>query len=106
MSTTRSRAGQLGNRALTLVNSGTIDATGGNAVGDFRCRLYPHIAARPVAELCRTVTGFSSNGSNFLDLPVSSFGAGTKATYSGTASGETLKVTDGTHTASIALVGD
>jgi hypothetical protein len=33
-------------------------------------------------------------------------GAGTKATYSGTSSGGTLKVTDGARTANINLLGD
>jgi len=47
------------------------------------------------------------NGSNFLDLSDISFVSGTtKGTYSGNTAGGTLKVTDGTHTANISLLGD
>lgn len=53
-----------------------------------------------------TVAGLAQNGSNFLDLSDISFGAATKASYSGTASGGTLQVTDGTHTADISLLGN
>ena len=45
-------------------------------------------------------------GSDTLDLADVSYGATTTASFSGTASGGTLTVTDGTHTAQIALVGD
>ena len=53
-----------------------------------------------------TVAGLSQNGSNFLDLSDISFGATTQASYSGTISGGTLQVTDGTHTADISLLGN
>ena len=45
-------------------------------------------------------------GSDALDLTDISYGPNTTATYLGNASGGTLTITDGTHTASIALVGD
>ena len=51
------------------------------------------------------ITGFA--GTNALDLADVTFTSGvTKATFSGTAAGGVLTVTDGTHTAHIALVGD
>jgi hypothetical protein len=53
-----------------------------------------------------TVAGLAQNGSNFLDLSDITFGAATKATYSGTSSSGTLQVTDGTHTAEISLLGN
>jgi len=53
-----------------------------------------------------TVTGFSKSGGTFLDLLDVTFGGGTTATYSGNKKGGTLTVTDGTHTAHIALKGN
>jgi hypothetical protein len=53
-----------------------------------------------------TVTGFSVSGRTALDLgDIRFIGAG-EATFSGTATGGTLTVSDGTHTAKIALSGD
>jgi hypothetical protein len=46
------------------------------------------------------------NGQDAIDLADITFGANTAATYSGTASSGTLKVTDGTHTANIKFTGD
>jgi len=45
-------------------------------------------------------------GSDSLDLADISFGANTTATFSGNTNGGVLTVTDGTHTANIALVGN
>ena len=45
-------------------------------------------------------------GSDALDLADVRYGANTTAAFSGTANGGTLTVTDGTHTAQIALLGD
>ena len=53
-----------------------------------------------------SITGFSKTGTTSLDLGDIKFVAGTKATFSGTAKGGTLSVTDGTHTATIKLVGN
>ena len=53
-----------------------------------------------------SVTGFSKSGGTFLDLVDIAFGGGTTATYSGNKKSGTLTVTDGTHTAHIALKGD
>lgn len=53
-----------------------------------------------------TVAGLALNGSNFLDLSDIAFGAGTKATFSGSTTGGTLQVTDGTHIADISLLGN
>jgi hypothetical protein len=53
-----------------------------------------------------TVTGFSKTGATSLDLADIAFGAGTKATYSGTTASGTLTVTDGVHTAKIRIAGN
>jgi hypothetical protein len=53
-----------------------------------------------------TVTGFSHTGGTSFDLRDIGFVSAGEATFSGTSSGGTLKVTDGTHTANIKLVGD
>ena len=54
-----------------------------------------------------TISGFSTIGANALDLGDISYVKGTTtATFSGTASGGILTVTDGTHTAEIKLTGD
>ncbi|MDQ2765449.1 MAG: hypothetical protein M3Y22_18815 [Pseudomonadota bacterium] len=53
-----------------------------------------------------TVYGFSKTKTTSLDLRDIGFGGSTRATYSGAASGGTLTVTDGTHTAHIAFKGD
>jgi hypothetical protein len=53
-----------------------------------------------------TVTGFSTTGKTLLDLGDIGFVSSTEATFSGTASGGVLTVTDGTHTTRIALRGD
>ena len=45
-------------------------------------------------------------GSDALDLADVSYGANTTATFLGNTNGGTLTVTDGTHTANIALVGN
>lgn len=53
-----------------------------------------------------TVTGFSTGGGTFLDLEDIGFVSASEATFSGTAAGGTLTVSDGTHTAQINLSGD
>jgi len=52
------------------------------------------------------ITGFSTNGGEDLDLRDIDFGAGTKASYAGSATSGVLTVTDGTHAAKIELIGD
>ncbi|MEO8925777.1 MAG: hypothetical protein ABI306_01320, partial [Caulobacteraceae bacterium] len=53
------------------------------------------------------VSGFSHKGGTVLDLTDIAFTSGvTTASFSGNTSGGTLTVTDGTHTAHIALAGD
>jgi hypothetical protein len=52
------------------------------------------------------VTGFSTKGGTSFDLRDINFANAGEATFSGTMSGGTLTVTDGTHTAHIDLVGD
>ncbi len=53
------------------------------------------------------ISGFSTTGATALDLRDITFTSGiTKATYAGTTASGILTVTDGTHTAKIALVGD
>jgi hypothetical protein len=54
-----------------------------------------------------TITGFSLTGTTSLDLRDIVYDAATTtATYSGTTASGTLTVTDGTHTATIKLIGD
>jgi fibronectin-binding autotransporter adhesin len=53
-----------------------------------------------------TITGFSKTGATSLDLGDIGFVSSTEATFSGTKTGGVLTVTDGTHTAHIALKGD
>jgi hypothetical protein len=54
-----------------------------------------------------TVTGFSTTGADSLDLADITFVSGSmSATYSGTATGGVLTVSDGKHTAHIHLAGD
>ena len=54
-----------------------------------------------------TISGFSHTGATSLDLKDITFTSGiTKASFSGTTAGGTLTVTDGTHTAKIALSGN
>jgi hypothetical protein len=52
------------------------------------------------------ISGFSTKGRTSLDLKDVGFVSSTEATFSGTASGGVLTVTDGTHTAHINLVGN
>jgi hypothetical protein len=52
------------------------------------------------------ISGFSTKGKTSLDLKDVGFVSSTEATFSGTASGGLLTVTDGTHTAHISLVGN
>jgi hypothetical protein len=53
-----------------------------------------------------TITGFSASGATSLDLRDIGFVGASEATFSGTMSGGTLTVTDGTHTAHLSLDGD
>ena len=53
-----------------------------------------------------TITGFSANGGTALDLADIGFTGAGEASYKGTKSGGVLTVTDGKHTAKIALIGD
>ena len=52
------------------------------------------------------ISGFSSSGGTSLDLRDIAFQSTAEATYSGTAAGGLLTVTDGIHTARIALLGN
>jgi hypothetical protein len=52
------------------------------------------------------IAGFSKTGGTRLDLADIAFVSSTEATFSGTRSGGVLTVTDGAHTAHIALAGD
>jgi len=53
-----------------------------------------------------TITGFSKTGGTSLDLRDIAFVGAGEATYTGTKSGGVLTVADGTHTATITLVGN
>ncbi len=83
----------------TLSFSSTFDQavtfTGGGALNLAQSRMFT-----------QTVTGFSTRGRTTLDLEDIRFVDAGEATFSGTASGGVLTVTDGAHTAHIALKGD
>ncbi|MGI9170382.1 MAG: beta strand repeat-containing protein, partial [Caulobacteraceae bacterium] len=53
-----------------------------------------------------SITGFSKTGGTQLDLGDIAFVGSAQATFKGNATSGTLTVTDGTHTASLKLVGD
>ncbi|MDQ2861039.1 MAG: hypothetical protein M3T55_10020, partial [Pseudomonadota bacterium] len=53
-----------------------------------------------------TIAGFSTGGGTSLDLGDIGFTGADEATFSGTATSGTLTVTDGIHTAHIALTGN
>ncbi len=54
----------------------------------------------------KNITGFSAAGSSAFDLRDIGFVSSSEATFSGTASGGIVTVTDGTHTAHINLIGN
>jgi hypothetical protein len=64
------------------------------------------LALAQSGQFTNSITGFSASGATTLDLGDIKFVASNEATFSGTASGGVLTVTDGTHTTNINLVGD
>jgi hypothetical protein len=99
------------NGAVTGVGAVTIN--GGKA--DFASTFAENVAfsaAGGVLDLSHSqtytgkITGFAKTSITSLDLVDIAFGGGTKASYSGTAAGGVLTVTDGAHTAQIKLTGD
>jgi hypothetical protein len=90
---------------VVTIGGGTLDLgaafdqavtfTGGGVLDLARSRMFT-----------QTVTGFSIKGRTTLDLEDIRFVDTGEATFSGTASGGVLTVTDGTHTADITLKGD
>jgi hypothetical protein len=130
---TGSNALVLDSGATAIVNNGTLEANGaggltlasavtgtGSAVIasgtlDAEAAFSQNVAftgATGTLELAQsqayagTVSGFSHAGGTAFDLADIAFGGATKASYSGTTVSGTLTVTDGTHTATIALTGD
>lgn len=112
--------GTLEASAGTLLVTGAVGGTGSLSIGDgladftstFSQNVVFTAGSTGVLELAHsltyraTVSGLSKTGANALDLGDVTFGAGTKATYSGTTASGTLTVTDGTHVAHIKLAGD
>jgi hypothetical protein len=90
---------------VVTIGGGTLDLgaafdqavtfTGGGALNLAQSRMFTH-----------SVTGFSTKGRTTLDLEDIHFVDAGEATFSGTASGGVLTVTDGAHTAHITLKGD
>jgi hypothetical protein len=98
-----------GNGSDEISGAGALEFTGGVGPGQavtFDAGSTGTLRLDQSQGFAGTVAGLAHSGSNFLDLSDIAFGAGTKATYSGTAAGGTLHVTDGTHTANISLIGD
>ena len=73
------------------------------AIGNFR---WHDRHARSSMTRCLHGPGLGLTGSDALDLADVSYGANTTATFLGNTNGGTLTVTDGTHTANIALEGN
>jgi hypothetical protein len=95
-----------------LANSGKAAAVGGTL--DFTSTFNQDVlfqGAGSVLELAQSQTysgklqSFSNTGESTLDLADIAFVSAGEATYSGTAKGGVLTVTDGTHTAHIGLTG-
>ncbi len=82
-------------RAISSVSGDGVVTIGGGAVDLAQSRTFR-----------QTVTGFSTRGRTTLDLEDIRFVDAGEATFSGTASGGVLTVTDGTHTANIKLKGN
>ena len=90
---------------VVTIGGGTLDLggafdqavtfTGGGALDLAQSRMFTH-----------SVTGFSTRARTTLDLEDIRFVDAGEATFSGTASGGVLTVTDGAHTAHITLKGD
>ena len=111
-------SGRLESEGGTLVVNGAVSGAGEALVNggtiDFASTFTQNLVfgATGAVELARsqsytgTVSGFSKTDATSLDLTDIAFGGSTKATYSGTSSGGTLTVTDGTRTAHIAFKGD
>ncbi len=122
----------LGDKADTVANAGAIETLGGTvtvtgkvtgkgeAIIDggliaFTSNFSQNVTftgAAGTLELAKsqsyggTIAGFSKGGGTFLDLDDIAFTGAGEATYSGNKKGGVLTVTDGTHTATIALKGN
>jgi len=122
----------LGGAKVNVVNAGLIETLGGTVTVngtvtgagaaiinggrlDFASAFTQNVSfagATGVLELARsqgyagTISGFSKSGKTSLDLDDIAFVNAAEATFSGTASGGVLTVTDGTHTAHISLSGN
>jgi hypothetical protein len=100
--------------AGAVTGAGNVYVEGGTAhfAASFAENVIFTSAAGSVLELARSqsytghVSGFSKTGASAFDLLDIAFGAGTKASFSGTTASGVLTVTDGTHTAKITLIGN
>ncbi len=103
---TLSVMGAVGGAGSGVVASGTL------AFAAFFDEAVDFEAAGGVLELAQSqsysaaISGFSATGATSLDLGDIGFVSAGEASYSGTATSGVLTVTDGTHTASVNLVGD
>jgi hypothetical protein len=97
-----------------VTGAGTVYVEGGTAhfASSFSENVTFTAAAGSVLELAHSqaytgrISGFSKTGASAIDLLDIAYGAGTKASFSGTTASGTLTVTDGTHTARIILIGN
>ncbi len=97
-----------------VTGSGAVDLTAGKVVIENAgaAEAVAFTGKKGVLQLNRSqtyagaVSGFSKTGATTLDLRDIGFVSPTEATYSGTARGGVLTVTDGAHTARIDLVGN
>jgi hypothetical protein len=100
--------------AGAVSGAGTVRVSGGTALfsSAFSENVAFTTATGGVLELAHStiytgkISGFSKTGASALDLLDIAFGSKTKATFSGTSTSGVLTVTDGTHTARIALTGN
>jgi len=89
-----------------MIYSGTLDFTSSFSQNVVFQKTTGQLELTQSQSYAGTVSGFSKTGGTSLDLRDIGFVSSTEATFSGTASGGILTVTDGTHTAHIALRGD
>ena len=90
--------------AITVADGATVAIDGASAQSVTFAGSTGTLVLNDAPDFTGQVLGLTE--SDCLDLVDVSYGANTTASFSGTATGGTLMVIDGTHTAQIALVGD
>jgi hypothetical protein len=90
-----------------IVGAGELEVDGGLAATvTFAAGKTGELILGDSAAFTGAVAGLSKTGANSLDLEDIDFGETTTATFSGSTKSGVLTVTDGTHTATITLIGN